>query len=186
MRVDTPLKPDGSPPSQGPHYQPFSLLRGDPSLHSALVLGPWGYLPLGHLPWHRSARFPRSAWKPDPGSRHLCAGHHLGSRQVAPRLHPEPTTGARFRWRPYAFDRSLVIHFRSPSWISADGYTRLFLGCSLPGFSGPSSAGCFEDRSCNPSPGGPPPSSMQQSCVQLAIAGLLSAPSWRTIVRETD
>src|SRR6266567_5368066 len=39
-------------------------------------------------PLYRSCRFPRSAQEPEPGSRHLHAGHHLGGRQVSPRLLP--------------------------------------------------------------------------------------------------
>src|SRR5487761_1622060 len=32
--------------------------------------------------------FPRSTLAPEPGSRRLCAGCHLGSKQVSPRLVP--------------------------------------------------------------------------------------------------
>ena len=35
---------------------------------------------------------PRSAPEPEPSSCHLHAGHHLGSKQVSPRLLPEVTT----------------------------------------------------------------------------------------------
>ena len=36
----------------------------------------------------RDDRFPRSMQEPEPGSRHLHAGRHLGSKQVSPRLIP--------------------------------------------------------------------------------------------------
>src|SRR6266513_4862715 len=37
---------------------------------------------------HRGEAFPRSALAPEPGSRHLHAGHHQGSKQVSPWLFP--------------------------------------------------------------------------------------------------
>ena len=39
---------------------------------------------------------PRSTPEPEPGSRHLHAGHHLGSRQVLSQTHPEVTTRLGF------------------------------------------------------------------------------------------
>ena len=44
----------------------------------------------------RGDRFPRSTPEPEPGSRHLYAGHHLGSKQVPPRLIPRVTTRLGF------------------------------------------------------------------------------------------
>jgi hypothetical protein len=41
-------------------------------------------------------RFPRSVTEPKPCSRHLNAGHHLGSKQVAPRLLPRHRTNLGF------------------------------------------------------------------------------------------
>jgi hypothetical protein len=43
-------------------------------------------------PRARGDRFPRSAQEPGPRSRHLHAGHHLGSQQASPRLIPGPQT----------------------------------------------------------------------------------------------
>src|SRR5712692_2697742 len=40
----------------------------------------------------RGDRFPRSAPEPEPSSRHLHAGHRLGSTQVLPQACPEVTT----------------------------------------------------------------------------------------------
>ena len=37
---------------------------------------------------YRGDRFPRSTPEPEPSSRHLYAGHHLGSKQAPPRLIP--------------------------------------------------------------------------------------------------
>ena len=72
-RVDVCPRSVGSAPSLHPHDRASSLLRADPSLRSASVLGLSGFLPLELLPCHRSARFPRSAWKPESGSRRLSA-----------------------------------------------------------------------------------------------------------------
>ena len=45
-------------------------------------------LPLGHLPLHPDDRFPGSLREPEPSSRRLYAGRHVGSKQVAPTLIP--------------------------------------------------------------------------------------------------
>src|SRR4051794_4276355 len=87
--------PDSPSPSLHPHYQASPLLRDGPPLCFAPVLCPSPFLRLGVLPSHacrrasRSDRVSRSPPEPEPGSRHLYAGHHLGSRQVSPRLIPE-------------------------------------------------------------------------------------------------
>jgi hypothetical protein len=44
----------------------------------------------------RDDRFPRSATEPEPSSRHLYAGRHLGSKQVASQVPPEATNKPRF------------------------------------------------------------------------------------------
>jgi hypothetical protein len=56
-------------------------------------------------PVHRGDTFPRSARKPGPRSRRLHAGHHLGSKQVSPRLIPGP------HLRP-GFDAVLILSTR--------------------------------------------------------------------------
>src|SRR5207247_9134788 len=43
--------------------------------------------PTRHLAY-RDEEFPRSALAPEPGSRHLCAGHHLANKQAPARLIP--------------------------------------------------------------------------------------------------
>jgi hypothetical protein len=53
-----------------------------PRIGTLILVGP----PLEFLPYHRDDRFPRSAQEPDSGSRHLHAGRHPGSKQVAPGL----------------------------------------------------------------------------------------------------
>ena len=74
-------------------------------------------------PRYRSCRFPRSAQEPGPDSRHLHAGHHLGSRQVSPRLLPRQrlllgsdviaTLSTRHQW----FTRvRLPGPYLTPSW----------------------------------------------------------------------
>ena len=44
--------------------------------------------PLGRLPSHPDDRFPGSLREPEPSSRRLYAGRHVGSKQVAPTLIP--------------------------------------------------------------------------------------------------
>src|ERR1700685_4258380 len=69
---------------------------------------------------YRRDRFPRSIPEPEPSSRHLHAGHHLGSRQVTPRLIPRRTVppgfdanrGITTRQRWIAFDRLLDTHLK--------------------------------------------------------------------------
>ena len=68
---------------------------------------------LGFLPSHRSDRFPRSMQKPASESRRLHAGCRLGSNQAVPQTVPGLTTSPRFRHRPYAFDTSSAVCFRS-------------------------------------------------------------------------
>jgi hypothetical protein len=53
-------------------------------------------LPLVFLPLHRNDRFPSSVLEPGSGSRHLYAGHHLGSKQVSPRFYPEVANSLGF------------------------------------------------------------------------------------------
>ena len=45
-------------------------------------------LPLGHLPLHPDDRFPGSLREPEPSSRRLYAGRHVGSKHVSPTLIP--------------------------------------------------------------------------------------------------
>ena len=68
----------------------------------------------------RGDRFPRSAQEPEPGSRHLHAGHHPGSKQVIPWARPEVRIRPRFRCRLNHFDTSSVVHSRSSSWLTPD------------------------------------------------------------------
>src|SRR5215211_6157424 len=67
---------------------------------------------------YRGDRFPRSIPEPGSSSRHLHAGHHLGSKQVTPRLFPERTVrpgsdatlGITTRHRWFALARLLDPH----------------------------------------------------------------------------
>ncbi len=45
-------------------------------------------LPHGHLPSHPDDSFPASLREPEPSSRRLHAGRHVGSKQVSPTLIP--------------------------------------------------------------------------------------------------
>ena len=57
-----------------------------------------------------------SVEKPGPDSRHLHAGHRLGSLQGNPQTHPDGTTLRRFRCHVLVHDESAVVHLRSSSW----------------------------------------------------------------------
>jgi hypothetical protein len=81
---------------------------------------------LGLLPWHRSARFPRSAWKPEPGSRRLSAGHRSTGKQVPARLLHEPREMSDVDDSCVVFDSSSTVCLRSPSWFVPDGGTPAF------------------------------------------------------------
>src|SRR6266540_4334003 len=90
------LRPDRQAPSLHPRYRASSLLRACPPLRLASVLYPLRVCRLGISLEHRGWRFPRSAQEPALNSRRLYAGHHSGSKQVAPELCPGATTGLRF------------------------------------------------------------------------------------------
>ena len=51
--------------------------------------------------------------KPGPGSRHLHAGHRLGSLQGNPQTSPDGITLHRFRCHVLVHDESTVVHLRS-------------------------------------------------------------------------
>lgn len=88
MTVDLSIKLDSVAPSLQRHYSTFFTTTRNsvpvPRIGTRVLVG----LPLGHLPWHRGDRFPRSAQEPEARSRRLHAGRHLGRRQVSPRLVP--------------------------------------------------------------------------------------------------
>ena len=72
-------------------------------------------------------RFPGSAPEPKPSSRHLQAGHHLGSQQAPPRLIPGMPNQPGFDVISQRFDPSSVVYSRSPSRLAPDALTaRLF------------------------------------------------------------
>ena len=95
-------------------------------LRSASVLRPSKWQLLGPLPSHRSARFPRSTQKPEPGSRHLSAGHRPASKQVPAGLLHRPHKRSDFDGSCVHSDSSSTVHLRSPSWHSPDGGTPAF------------------------------------------------------------
>ncbi len=55
-----------------------------PGIGTLALVGP----PLGRLPLHPDDRFPGSLREPEPSSRRLYAGRHVGSKQVSPTLIP--------------------------------------------------------------------------------------------------
>ena len=89
--------------------------------------GSRGCCPLELLPLHRSDRFLRSLPQPDSDSRHLHAGRRLGNKQVA----PQPCPGAQapdsgFGAISARYGTSSVVHLRSSSRISPDGFQSAF------------------------------------------------------------
>jgi hypothetical protein len=81
---------------------------------------------------HRGEGFPRSAPAPDPGSRHLHAGHRLARTAGTRQTHPGARSRPRFRCRPHAFGTSAVVHSRSPSRLAPDASCAPFPQCSPP------------------------------------------------------
>ncbi len=163
-------QPDRQAPSLHPRYRVSSLLRACPPLRPASVLCPLRVCRLGVSLEHRGWRFPRSAQEPALNSRRLYAGHHSGSKQVAPELCPGATTGLRFRWHPYAFDISSAVHSRSSFQRTPDGFVPPFPKRSLPRPLCRSSFRWFGPWPCSPSPRGPPSSHVQFGCFQVAIS----------------
>jgi hypothetical protein len=89
------------------------------------------------------------------------------SKQVRAGLLHRPRKLSDFDGICVLFGSSSTVHLRSPSWPSPDEVLpRLFPVRSPPGILSPRSVGWFENWSCNPSPGGPPPSSMQHGYCQ--------------------
>src|SRR5713226_6157379 len=85
---------------------------------SARCLGFSLWLPTTTVSWPftlSDGRFPRSTQEPELSSRHLHAGHSLGSKQVAPRLLPRERLALGFDAVGEIFDTSSVVHSRSPS-----------------------------------------------------------------------
>ena len=90
-----------------------SLLRATPSQCLASVLRfLWGRHLNGSLRIETTGSR-SSIEKPGPGSRHLHAGHRLGSLQGNPQTSPDGITLHRFRCHVLVHDESTVVHLRS-------------------------------------------------------------------------
>ena len=144
-----------------------------PRIGTLTLVGP----PLEFLPSHRSDRFPGSVQKPGAGSRHLYTGGHLGSKQVSPKLSPEPYKEAQFRPHLYLFDASSVVRCCSspqptPAMILCHDFSLTLTTLTL----NQSSLRWFEACSCKPAQRGLPSSLAQlrtpliwkQKCALLA------------------
>ena len=153
---------------------PSSLLRTGPPLCSATGTLPLTVLPLGGLPLatrallrpersqFRNDRFPSSAWTPEPGSRHLYAGHHLGSKQVSPRLIPGECCAPGFDVICEPFDMSSVDRFRSPSRLLPDELVaRLFRNAQHERLLTAAPCGGLQPPPCRAAARGLPSSSIQ-------------------------
>jgi len=120
VAVDLSMKLDSVAPSLQRHYSTFITTARNsapvPRIGTLVLMG----LPLGRLPSHRGDRFPRSAQEPEPRSRRLHAGRHLGSRQVSPRLVPGERNTPGFDAIYALFDTSSAVRLRSSPWISPD------------------------------------------------------------------
>src|SRR5487761_493220 len=146
LAVDRRPNQDGPTPLLHPHYQASSLLRAGPSLHCpGSVLCPLQVLPLGVLPLapdqaltcpsRRQRRsFPRSTLAPEPGSRRLCAGCHLGSKQVPPRLVPSTKASSVSTSLIGLSTRSSTVYLiRLPGSYLTPSHGRLFRNAHHPG-----------------------------------------------------
>ena len=147
IAVDHQASQDDPPPSLHPRYRASPLPRDGPPLCPASVLSPSRISRLGFSlprttaghnrstgrPRARDDRFARSASEPGPSSRRLHAGHHLGSKRVAPRLIPRHLVSLGFDVIWISFDTSSADRFRSPSWPSPDA----LVGATFPQRSAP-------------------------------------------------
>jgi hypothetical protein len=121
------------PPSLQPHYwafiakpvrpcapHRFSAPRRSCSLGSSLSQPgtETGWSPMNGRRC-RGDRFTRSAQEPELSSRHLYAGHRLGSRQVAPKLIPRERLPSD-SMSSLTFDTSSAVRLRSPSQLVPD------------------------------------------------------------------
>src|ERR1700748_397238 len=113
--------PESWAPSLCPRYQASSLQRAHPSLRLASILSSSRVLRLEFSLRIEAEGLPRSAREPALCSRRLHAGHHASSRQAPLALVPSQRLELGFGGRPYAFDTSSTVHFRSSSQRTPDG-----------------------------------------------------------------
>jgi len=146
------------------------LLRqpGEKASHLLRLSAPHG------APAPHGARFPRSAPAPDPGSRHLHAGHRLARTAGTRQTHPGARSRPRFRCRPHAFGTSAVVHSRSPSRLAPDASCAPFPQCSPPRLIHRSSLRWFRTSPCTSGPGGP--TSITSAAPQPATRSSTSHP----------
>jgi hypothetical protein len=123
---------------------------------------------------HRGEGFPRSAPAPDPGPRHLHAGHRLARTAGTRQTHPGARSRPRFRCRPHAFGTSAVVHPRSPSRLAPDASCAPFPQCSPPRLIHRSSLRWFRTSPCMSGPGGP--TSITSAAPQPATRSSTSHP----------
>jgi hypothetical protein len=123
---------------------------------------------------HRGEGFPRSAPAPDPGSRHLHAGHRLARTAGTRQTHPGARSRPRFRCRPHAFGTSAVVHSRSPSRLAPDASCAPFPQCSPPRLIHRSNLRWFRTSPCMSGPGGP--TSITSAAPQPATRSSTSHP----------
>src|SRR5207244_4054052 len=131
----------------------------------------------------RGDRFPRFAPEPEPGSRHLHAGHHLGSKQVSPRLLPKVTT-------LLGFDAIYIVSTRHQwfTYVRLPGshltrYPRAFSATRTTPARDRRSVRLFEASSCTVAPEGQPPSLSRPASVRFDLLHRsLLLPSWRTVI----
>lgn len=125
----------------------------------------------GHRPSYRRLcrgdRFSRSAWEPEPSSRHLYAGHRLGGKQVSPRLLPGHSFNPGFDV-VLALDTSSVVRSRSPSRLLPDALSaRLFPRRSAPRLLTDAPRGGLQP---------PPAGRLRRACLHLPCSIAWSAP----------
>jgi hypothetical protein len=151
-----------------------------PRIGTRLLAG----LPLGGLPWHRGTGSHVPHKSLSLASRRLHAGCHSVSRQAPSELRPRSTTGTWFWQRPYAFDTSATVHMRSSCQRSPDGLSRLFRNAHHPGHCAKAACGGLDpDPAIRVRGAVPHLLCSKAASIWLLHQSLLSAPSWRTVIR---
>jgi hypothetical protein len=138
----------------------FCYGRTEAAPAEAALRGGPGALPYTDRPQHahrqhRGEGFSRSAPAPDPGSRHLHAGHRPARTAGTRQTHPGARSRPRFRCHPHAFGTSAVVHSRSPSRLAPDASCAPFPQCSPPRLIHRRSLRWFRTSPRMSGPGGP-------------------------------
>ena len=123
----------------------------------------------------RGRSFPRSTLAPEPGSRRLYAGCHLGRKQVPPRLVPSRSAFSVVTSLEVPLDASSAVYFRSPSRLTPDALSeRLFRNVHHPGRGAGAACGSLEPPPARRSRGAYPHRQRSIASGYLIYIGLTS------------